>query len=262
MTKKEDMVFDALVKEAVYRYMEEITEKNLDNIPLHDLTPQQDKKLQRRLFDAHTSKRRRISWKAVLVAVLTATALTFGTLEALGIKTVINPILGEIQKIAMYFSPSEQTTVYTADGVNAETYYSELNEKIGGSLLVPAWMPAGTVLKSYLYEAEEQCIDLVYEFAEGDEGENTLSKLRILQQANETFDPEAFRVELEVNVLESEGEAIKIIGQEARRYQMTLESGDTCVIIAFQTPEFTYLVAFTGVDRQTENKILNGLEIL
>ena len=255
-----DTILDAAIKNCVTEFAEAETER-LEQSEAHTLSPAQNRVLKHRLLQARKSKRphaRIRSWKTALVAVLTASILIVGTLEAFGFDTILSPLIGFVQNLTMQFSLQQQTQIVTDDNISADVCYQKLNEKAGGGLIVPAWMPEGTRLKDYSYQEAEQRAKLVFEFPCQD---NRLGKLRIDRQPSGMYHEKTFRMELKDNKFDSTGEPATILGQDAIRYHMVLESGDTCTAIVFQNGNFVYTVELINAETAIEAKILDSLKM-
>ena len=236
------------IKYGVKKYAEELFADELaaaKNVP----TPSdavREKALARKVISS-----RRVRKLAVLVAVFLAALLAVG-MSAGAFGNLWKWLTAQINNDTLFFTDTETLAfVYTADGVPADDIYAELTAQCPEvELIVPGWLPDGTVLESADYKEDVKKAELIYSY----EG----NSIFLTAQKADYYSGE-IKYPLQGNTHDSG--TIKIMGQEAEYVRIINELGDHLYTASWKSASGTtcYNLLTVSENADTFNKVIQKL---
>ena len=238
------------IKYGVKKYAEELFADELSaakNVPKPG-DAAREKAIQRKVISS-----RKVRKLAVLVAVFLAALLAVGV-SAGAFGDLWKWLTAQINNDMLFFTDTETSSfVYTTEGVLADDIYAELSAQCPEvELIVPGWLPDGTVLENFRCKQDAKEIQLVYSF---DDGNIFLSA----QKAE--FYADGNKYPLQGNTHDSG--TIKIMGQEAEYARIINESGDHLYTASWKSASGTtsYSLQTVSSNADTFNKVIQKLHV-
>lgn len=238
------------IKYGVKKYAEELFADELSaakNVPKPG-DAAREKALQRKVISS-----RKVRKLAVLVAVFLAALLAVGV-SAGAFGNLWKWLTAQIHNDTLFFTDTETSSfVYTVDGVLADDIYAELSAQCPEvELIVPGWLPDGTVLESADYNEEVKKVELIYSF----EG----NSIFLTAQKTDYYSGES-KYLLQGNTHDSG--KIKIMGQEAEYVRIINELGDHLYTVSWKNSAGTtcYSLQTVSENAETFNKVIQKLHV-
>lgn len=235
------------IKYAIKKYADEIYQEETEAAK-HMEAPQDPRR--ERAMERKVLGRRKHWRKVVLVAVLVA-GLTLASLSAGAFGDLWKWLSVQVSNTFIRFEDTA-AEICTEDGAPAEEVYAQLAAECPDvGMVVPRWVPEGTVLKVYNFEPLAERLDLLYEFNEGN--------LRILHQTAAMYKP-TDRYPLEENTYDTT--PIEVMGQQATCIEIINELGEHVYTVSWRNDNTAtyYNVRVVTKDVEIFRKIMDGLK--
>lgn len=233
------------IKYGVKKYADELFAEEIEAAKNSaPLDARRERRMARKVL-GHRKQWRKVVLVAVLVAGLTVAGMSAGAFGGLWKWLSV--------QVSNTFIRFEDTAVavYTEDGRQAEEVYAQLAAECPDvGMVIPKWVPEGTVLQDYESDSLRKEIELKYYFNRG--------YIWVLQQSSESYLQEGYPIERN----EHDKKPIEVMGQQATYTDIQNELGEHVYAVSWKNEdtETIYNLRVTTDDLEIFKKVVNNLK--